>query len=153
MNSKEIGTIGEYRIIDMIVSKTDGLLSCFTSFIDSCGIDIVMVNKETFKTILLQVKCRITLDRYNQFNQVIYKSTFSSDDRFYYLFVYMPNSGQNIYWFIPSNMVEANLNVHVGKKIRAQYNFSTSITAKKSKWSEFQYSEDNLIKKLLILTS
>ena len=150
ITSKQYGELFELRIIDFLVELSNGEISCFRNVIDDNGIDLIIKKKNSFKTLFIQVKGRSKFDSKNQFNQVIYKSTFVVNESFYLLFCLFLSDQEPIFWLIPSNVIPEKLKVHNPKKHREQYNFSAT-TSQNSKWSEYQLNKKQLIEKLLNL--
>jgi hypothetical protein len=63
LSSTQIGTIGENLLVNAVMKASNGRLSPFQPLADDDGLDVLFFDKETGRSVAIQLKCRTKTDR------------------------------------------------------------------------------------------
>ncbi|MBD3285859.1 hypothetical protein GF338_05940 [candidate division WOR-3 bacterium] len=104
LSDTQKGTIGEYLISSFLILESNGRLSPAFTWADDSGIDLIVYDKETKKTIPVQVKSRLKPDNSTiQFD--VRKATFKEAENSCLVAAWLDIESKNIgikwAWLIP----------------------------------------------------
>jgi hypothetical protein len=152
ISSKQKGAITENRTAEIITLSSKGILTCYSPNSDDDGIDLIINPKGQFKPLFLQVKSRFILQKSGRFIQNVGKKTFSTDPRFYLLFVYFNQETLEVekLWLIPSKDFELlAYEKKEGESYKAFYRFNAGPKSLNDKWARFSVDKSDLGNRLL----
>ncbi|WP_339085463.1 hypothetical protein [Hyphomicrobium sp. ghe19] len=103
LTSIQKGRIAESLVASSLILASGGRLSPFTPLSDDCGIDLIVLDKETRRSLCIQVKSRIEKPPRPTVQFGVRKSSFRDDpNRFLLGVLFDPvNPALTTSWFIP----------------------------------------------------
>jgi len=135
LTSTQKGTIGENLLVNAVMKASDGRLSPFRPLADDDGLDVLFFDKETGKSVAIQLKCRTKTDGGGNTAQFdVRKATFKEARRAY-LVAALFNEDMTVFictWFIPMEELPEISNVKSDKYV---------ITPSKGEHSKDKYKE------------
>lgn len=159
LSSKQKGDIAEARVAELIVLYGDKALSCYKPISDDEGIDLIVKEKGSLKTLYLQVKSRfeLTPKGSKQFIQTPSVDSIVNSYKMALVFVYFDVSRGDIYdkiWFVPApdfiqkaHLIPANKE----KKRKEKYRFNANIEKEEGRFGEFLIDKRDLANAILRL--
>lgn len=159
LSSKQKGDIAEARVAELIVLYGDKALSCYKPISDDEGIDLIVKEKGSLKTLYLQVKSRfeLTPKGSKQFIQTPSVNSIVNSYKMALVFVYFDVKKGDIYdkmWFIPApdfiqraHLIPANKE----KKRKEKYRFNANIEKDEGRFGEFLIDKQDLANSILRL--
>ncbi|MBY0558500.1 hypothetical protein [Hyphomicrobium sp.] len=139
LSTTQIGRIAESLVASTLMLASGGRLSPFTALSDDCGVDLVVLDKLTSRTLCIQMKCRSENDRRRAAQFGVRKASFRGDAQPYLLaFPFNPEKpALTRSWFIPMARVPY---VAVKKKDRYAISPSTA-TGSKDRCSKYRQDQ------------
>jgi hypothetical protein len=159
LSSKQKGDIAEARVAELIVLYGDKALSCYKPISDDEGIDLIVKEKGSLKTLYLQVKSRfeLTPKGSKQFIQTPSVDSIVNSYKMALVFVYFDVKKGDIYdkiWFVPApafiqraHLIPANKE----KKRKEKYRFNANIEKDEGRFGEFLIDKRDLANAILRL--
>jgi len=159
LSSKQKGDIAEARVAELIVLYGDRALSCYKPISDDEGIDLIVKEKGSLKTLYLQVKSRfeLTPKGSKQFIQTTPVESLTNSYKMALVFVYFDSQKGDInekIWFVPApdfiqiaHLIPANEE----KKREARYRFNANIEKEEGHFCEFLIDKRDLANAVLRL--
>ncbi|MBL7197650.1 MAG: winged helix-turn-helix domain-containing protein [Candidatus Omnitrophica bacterium] len=159
LSSRQKGDIAEARVAELIVLYGDKALSCYKPISDDEGIDLIVKEKGSLKTLYLQTKSRfeLTPKGSKQFIQTPSVDSISNSYKMALVFVYFDVKKGDIHdkvWFVPApdfiqraHLIPANKE----KKRKARYRFNANIERNDGRFGEFLIDKRDLANTILRL--
>ena len=104
LSSTQIGVIGENLLVNAVMKASKGQLSPFTPIADDDGLDVLFFDKETGKSVAIQLKCRTNTDSGGKTTQFDVRLATFKEERHAFLVAALLNpdmTGFVCSWFIP----------------------------------------------------
>jgi len=159
LSSKQKGDIAEARVAELIVLYGDKALACYKPISDDEGIDLIVKEKGSLKTLYIQIKSRfeLTPKGSNQFIQTPSVDSVINSYKMALVFVYFDINKGDIYdkiWFVPgpdfiqkAHLIPANKE----KKRKERYRFNANIEKMEGRFGEFLIDKRDLANAILRL--
>ncbi len=159
LSSKQKGDIAEARVAELIVLYGDKALSCYKPISDDEGIDLIVKEKGSLKTLYLQIKSRFELTPRGskQFVQTPSVESVADSYKMALVFVYFDIQKGDIHdriWFVPApdfiqkaHVIPANKE----KKRAERYRFNANIENYEGRFGEFLIDKRDLANAILRL--
>ena len=104
LSSTQIGVIGENLLVNAVMKASNGRLSPFKPIADDDGLDVLFFDKETGKSVAIQLKCRTKTDGGGKTAQFDVRVATFKEERHAFLVAALLNPDMNGFvcsWFIP----------------------------------------------------
>ncbi len=105
VSSKQKGDIAEARIAELITLYGDTTLSCYKPISDDEGIDLIVKEKGSLRTMYIQVKSRFSSNPYESFIATVKASGVVDKFSIAVIFCYFDTAGGDLgdyLWFVPA---------------------------------------------------
>jgi hypothetical protein len=142
LSATQKGAIGENLLVNVVMKASNGRLSPFKPIADDDGLDVLFFDKETGRSVAIQLKCRTNTDgRGNTVQFDVREATFK-EERYAFLVAALFNKDMNGFvctWFIPMKDVKT-----IGNKKPDKYVLTPSRSEGcADKYKEFRCDSDN----------
>jgi len=103
LSTTQKGKLGEALVASTLMLASNGRLSPFTPLSDDCGVDLIVLDKKTSRTLQIQVKCRSEKERPNRALFGVRKASMRNGPECYLLafFFNSKNPALTQSWFMP----------------------------------------------------
>lgn len=152
ISSKQKGAITENRVAEIVTLSSRGQLTCYTPNSDDDGIDLIVNLKGDIQPIFIQVKGRFKLQKNGAYIQNVGLNTFTSNHRFYLLFVYFNKNNLEVekLWLVPSyEFASLAHKQKEGDTYKSFFRFTANPKSTKDKWSRYSVDKADLGDKLM----
>lgn len=159
LSSKQKGDIAEARVAELIVLYGDKALSCYKPISDDEGIDLIVKEKGSLKTLYLQIKSRFVLTPRGskQFIQTPSVNSVVNSYKMALVFVYFDIKNGDIYnkvWFIPApDFIQRAHRIPANREKRREekYRFNANIETTDGRFGGFLIDKRDLANSILRL--
>lgn len=120
LSSTQKGAIGENLLVNAVMRASNGRLSPFKPVADDDGIDVLFFDKETGKSVAIQLKCRRSTDHGGNTAQFDVREATFKPTRNAYLVAALFTENMNDFdwaWFIPMKKLPEVSKAKSGKYI------------------------------------
>lgn len=150
VSTKQKGDITEARIAELIVLYGDATLSCYKPISDDEGIDLIVKEKGSFRTMYIQVKSRFGNDPGEIFTATTKASSIADNYAVAVIFCYFDTSEGDLWdylWFVPAPDLIKNANKLQGGQM---YGFVAGRQKKESnKWDGYLIDKRDLANQII----
>lgn len=149
ISTKQKGDIAEARIAELITLYGKSSLSCYKPISDDDGIDIIVKQKGSLKTMYIQVKSRFGERFKSPYVGRVKKRTALDNYSMAIVFCFFDTDEGDLWdhlWFIPMPVFIKQATVVDNKKYGPQYNF---VAGKGGKWEDSLIDKQDLANKIL----
>ena len=149
ISSQQKGSIAEARIAELIVLYGETSLSCYKPISDDDGIDLIVKQKGSLKTMYIQVKSRFGNGEPKLFQATAKRSTVVDNYSMAMVFCYFDIATGDIWnyvWFVPApNFIKKASHLKAG-----MLSFVAGSQKKESnKWDEYLINKKDLANKIV----
>ncbi len=150
-STKQKGDIAEARIAELITLYGNKSLACYKPLSDDEGIDLIVKDKGSSKTIFVQVKSRFGNNPRNGVYVSTVKASSVKEDEFVIIFCFFDTMKGDIWdylWLIPGAEFMKNAR-NLNKKERLLFVSGTDPKKISNKWSEYLIDKRDLANKII----
>ncbi len=140
ISESQKGRIIEQLVGAMLILQSDGTLRVSLPLVDDEGVDLIVGNRLTDKTLLLQIKSRFALSGRGRYRTNVRRATCRPNSRKFLLFVYYDKSQASLgdtCWLVPASEFCKLLSNQ--RKTRDVYVFDSGFTSG-DMWTRFRLS-------------
>ena len=149
ISSQQKGSIAEARIAELIILYGKTSLSCYRPISDDEGIDLIVKEKGSFKTMYIQIKSRFGVGEPKNYKTTVKEKSLIDNYSMAMAFCYFDNEEGDIWkyiWFVPAPAFIKNASKLKG----GRFGFVAGSQKKESnKWDDYLIDKRDLTNKIV----